>query len=43
VENKKNPPNIQAKLAERKKKFENNFDVVTQKIKWYSRTQSCHL
>ena len=27
-ENKKTP-NIQAKLAERKKKFENNFDVVT--------------
>ena len=26
-ENKKTP-NIQAKLAERKKKFENNFDVI---------------
>ena len=31
-ENKKTP-NIQAKLVERKKKFENNFDVVTHNIK----------
>ena len=33
MENKKTPPNIQAKLAERKKKFENNFDVVTHNFK----------